>query len=89
MERMFAGIVVVEDDFHDLIVRKNKRIRIESIDNAVAGELGGGQCCVQRRNLRSDVSDVVEEGIIGSIAEVAHIHVQQNGLVRIIKELLA
>src|ERR1700733_6240116 len=89
MERMFAGIVIVEDNFNHLIVPKNKRIRMEPIDNTVAGELIGGQCCVQRRNLRSDISDAVEEGIVCSIAEVAHIHGQQNGLVRIIKELLA
>ena len=70
MERMLAGVVVVQDDLYNLTLLKNKRVGIAAVDRRIRSCVSSGKDRVQGRDLWCDISDVVEEGtgVVISIA---------------------
>lgn len=62
MEGMFAGIVVVEDDFDDLILLKYEGIGMRAVNFWVGGGAAGTEGGIQTWDLGTHVGYVVEEG---------------------------
>lgn len=58
---MFACVVVVEDDFYNVVVLQDVGVRVDAIDGGVVGKVAGGKSGVECRDFRADVSYVVEE----------------------------
>lgn len=83
MERVTSGVEVVDDDLDNLILPENHGVGIGAVDGRVSGVLAGGEDAVERGDLGVDVGDVVEPGVVGTVAEVVHHDVQSVGLVRL------
>lgn len=62
VEGVFAGIIVVQDDFDSLSLLENKGIGVVAIDHGIGGEIRRSKGCVERRNLWRNVRHIVEEG---------------------------
>jgi hypothetical protein len=62
MERMFAGVIIVQDDFHDLALLEDESVSIAAVYCGVRSSISGGENGVESGDLGRDISDVVEEG---------------------------
>ena len=62
MERVLAGVVVVQNNFYDLTLLKDECVCIAAVYCRVRGSISGGEDRIQSRNLGCDIGDVVEEG---------------------------
>lgn len=61
MERMLAGVVVIQDDLYNLTLLKNKRVGIAAVDRRIRSCVSSGKDRVQGRDLWCDIGDVVKE----------------------------
>ena len=61
MEGMFACVIVVEDDFYNVVVLQDVGVGVDAVDGGVIGKVAGGKSGVECRDFRADVSYVVEE----------------------------
>lgn len=75
MERVFSGVVVVEDDFYDLVLRQHEGVGVVAVDEGVGCVGAGGEGGVESGDFGRDVGDVVEEGVVCAVVEVVHFHV--------------
>lgn len=64
VERMFAGVVVVEDDLYDFVLLQHERIGVVAVHCYIACVLACGHDAVQRWNHGRGVSDIVEKSAI-------------------------
>lgn len=83
MERMATIILVVENHLHNLILLQHKAMSVRSVDLRVCRLVAARQDSVESRHLGRAVSDVVEECIIGAIAEIVHDDLKLNLLARL------
>lgn len=67
MERVFAGIVAVEDDFDNLVFLENEGVGVAPVDGNISCGVTCGQSSVEGRNFWRYVCFIVEEGTIQSI----------------------
>jgi hypothetical protein len=65
MERVFAGIVIVQHDFDDFVFGENELARVGAVDGGVCGVGACGEGRVERGHFGADVGYVVEEGTEG------------------------
>lgn len=61
MERMLAGVVVVEDKFNDVVFLQDEWVGVPSIHSRIGGFIAGRQDGVEGWDYRCGVRDVVEE----------------------------
>lgn len=61
MERMSAGVEIVEYNLYNVIVFQNVRIGVDTVDGGVVGELPGGESSVEGGDRGENIGYVVEE----------------------------
>lgn len=61
VERMFAGIIVVEDYLDNLVLFENVSVNIGSIDGGIGGRGTSSKSSIKSRDLRLYVGNIVEE----------------------------
>ena len=61
MEGVLAWIVVVEDDFDNVVLFENVRVDVDAIDGGIAGCFARSMGGVETRYLRADVRHIVEK----------------------------
>jgi hypothetical protein len=61
---MFSRVVVVQDDFDDLVVREDLGMGVGAVDGGVRGEVPGTEDGVERGDFWADVGYVGEEGVV-------------------------
>ena len=81
MEGVLSRVVVIENDFDDLILGEDEGVGVVAVDQGVCCVGAGGESCVESRDFGSDVCDVVEEGVVCAVVEVVHFHIQGDRLV--------
>lgn len=64
MEGVFSGIVVVEDDFDDLVVAEDELVGVRAVYGGVGGVGAGGEDGVEGGYFRGDVCLAVEESAV-------------------------
>jgi len=62
MERVFSRVVVVEDDFDDLVGGEDEGICVCAVDERVCGGFVGGEDGVEGGDEGWDVGYVIEKG---------------------------
>ena len=62
MERMFAGVVVVQDDLYDFAMLKDESVGIAAVYCSIRSSISRGEDGVKSGNLGRDIGNVVEEG---------------------------
>lgn len=67
VERVFASIVVVENDLDDLAMAEHERISVPTVYRRVCSRVAGCQGRIERWNFGLDVGDAIEEGAGRSI----------------------
>lgn len=87
MEGVAARIKVVDDNLDNFALLQDKGMGELAVDGRVVGEVAGGHGSVQGGNLGLGVSNVVEEGIVLSIAKVVHDDIELDDLVRLGQQL--
>lgn len=74
MERMLTSIVVVQDNLDNLVLLQDEGVCVGTIDGLLQGD--GVVWCRKNGtkgwNFRSDVGDVVEEGVVDTVVQVVH-----------------
>ena len=88
VEGVFAWVVVVEDDLDDLVLLEDEGVGVGGVDGGVEGGGAGGEGGVEGGHFGADVGDVVEEGVVGAVAEVVHRDVEVEGVVDVVPERL-
>ena len=86
MERVFARVGVVQDDFDDLAFVEDERVGRFSVDGCIGGRGAGGEGGEQGWDLGADVSDVVKPGVVGAVAEIVHGDLEFNGMCWVFEE---
>ena len=86
VEGVLARVVVVEDDFDDLVLLEDEGVGVGGVDGGVEGGGAGRQGGVEGGHFGADVGDVVEEGVVGAVAEVVHCDVEVEGVVDSVPE---
>lgn len=81
MDRMTARVEVVDDNLDDFVLLQDKRAGELSVDGGIVCEIARGEGRVESGHLGLSVGDVVEEGIVLSVAEVVHDDVELHDLV--------
>lgn len=61
MERMFAGVIVVEDYLDNLVFFENVSVNVGSVDGSVGGRGPSGKSSVKRWDFGPYVGNIVEE----------------------------
>lgn len=87
MDGMAARVEVVDDNLDDFTPLEDKGAGVLSVDGDVVCEVACGEGCVESGHFGMSVGDVVEEGIVLSIAEVVHDDVELDDLVRLRQQL--
>lgn len=87
VEGVAARVEVVEDNLHHLVLFQYKGVREVAVDGRVHDLVAGGEGRVERGHLGVDVGDVVEEGVVGAVAEVVHDDVEVDDAVWLGEEL--
>jgi len=64
MERVFAGVLVVEDNLDDTVVLQDERVGVCSIDTRIGSEFSCGKGRIERGNLGCDIGDATEESVV-------------------------
>lgn len=64
MEGVLSWVVVVEDDFDDLVVGEDELVGVGAVDHGVGGVCACGEDGVEGWDFGSDVGLVVEEGAV-------------------------
>ena len=72
MEGVFAGVVVVEDDVDDVALLEDEGVGVRAVDVRVVRCFASCEGRVEGRDFWGDVAYVVEEGVVGAVAEVVH-----------------
>ena len=62
MERMFPGVIIVQDDLHNLTMLKDESVSVTAVYYGIRSSISGGEDGVKGRNFGRDIGDVVEEG---------------------------
>lgn len=86
VEGVLARVIVVEDDFDDLVLLEDEGVGVGGVDGGVEGGGAGGEGGVEGGHFGADVGDVVEEGVVGAVAEVVHRDVEAEGVVDLVPE---
>ena len=73
---MFAWIVVVELDLHDLVSVQEESIGVGAVDLRVVDQIAGAERAKDGGDFGTDVGLVVDESVVGSIAEIVHFYGQ-------------
>lgn len=81
MDGMTARVEVVDDNLDDFALLQDKRAGELSVDGGVVCEIARGEDRVESGHLGLSVGDVVEEGIVLSVAEIVHDDVELHDLV--------
>lgn len=81
MERVFSRIVIIKNDLYHLVVVKDEGTGVVTVDKRVSSIGPGREDSIKCRHLGGNVSDPVEEGVIGPIIEVVHLHIKRNCVV--------
>lgn len=81
MDRVTARVEVVDNNLDDFALLQDKGAGELSVDGGVVGEIARGESRVESGHLGLSVGDVVEEGIVLSVAEVVHDDVELDDLV--------
>lgn len=87
MKRMLARIIIVQNDLHNIAPVQHIGIGISAINAWIGIVTASGQRRVQCRYFRTDVADVIKEGIVGSVTKVVHLHVEIERVVDLIEKL--
>lgn len=87
MEGVAARVEVVDDNLDNLALLQDKGMGELAVDGSVVGEVTGGHGSVQGGNFGLGVSDVVEEGIVLSVAKVVHDDIELDDLIRLWQQL--
>ena len=61
MERVFAWIIIIHYDFHNVVLIEDECIRVGAVDGDVRGRDTSGKNAIQSRNLWPDIRYAVEE----------------------------
>lgn len=64
VERVLSWVVIVEDDFDDLVMAEDELVRVRAVDCGVGCIRAGGKDGVEGWDFRTDVGLVVEEGAV-------------------------
>lgn len=81
MDRMTSRVEVVHDNLDDFALLQDKGTGKLSVDGDVVCEITCGEGCVEGGHLGLSVGDVVEEGVVLSVAEIVHDDVKLYDLV--------
>lgn len=84
MEGVLARIVVVKNDFDDLVLLEDEGVGVRGVDGGIEGGGARGENGVEGGHFGSNVGDVVEEGVVGAVAEVVHSDVEVEGVVNLV-----
>jgi len=76
MERVLPGVVVVDHDLDDRHVGENVGVCVDSVHCWIGGEFTCAEDGVQCGDFGVHIGDVVEEGVVGAVAEVGHVDFQ-------------
>lgn len=87
MERVAARVEVVDDELDNLVLLQDHRVGIAAIDGGVGGVFAGVEDRVQCGNLGAGVGDVVEEGVVLTVAEVVHHDIEGHLVVGLSEEI--
>lgn len=72
MKRVLARVRIVHHDLHHLAPLEYERVRPLTVHGGVGCELAAAERRVQGGHRGGLVGDVVEEGVVGAVAEVVH-----------------
>ena len=86
VERVAAFVVVVEDDFNDVVLFEDEGVGVGAVDDGIGGEGAGSKGSVESWDFGTRVGVVVEEGVIDAVGEVVHFDVEVKGVVDLIHE---
>lgn len=81
MDGMTARVEVVDNNLDNFALFQDKRAGKLSVDGGIICEIACGEGCVESGHLGLSVGDVVEEGIVLSVAEIVHDDVELHNLV--------
>lgn len=70
MEWVFAFIIVIDDNLHNIAFLENEGVGVDAVNLCIGGRKTGRHDGVKRRNLWTDIRDVVEEGTVGYVRDV-------------------
>ncbi|QFZ26448.1 hypothetical protein EJF18_20353 [Clavispora lusitaniae] len=87
MERMLTSILVVKTNVNDVILSQHNSMHV-TVDVSIGCKFTGRQSSTNNRNFRSSVSDVVEESVVNTIAQVIHDNINSDNMVSFIIKLL-
>lgn len=87
MDGMAARVEVVDDNLDDFALLQDKGAGELSVDGGVVCEIARGEGRVEGGHLGLSVGDVVEEGIVLSVAEIVHDDVELHDLVWLRQQL--
>ncbi|KAH3662871.1 hypothetical protein OGATHE_004447 [Ogataea polymorpha] len=87
VERMLTGILVVEHNFDNFVLLKDKSVGVSTVDVGIGSVLAGRQDSSKSRHLWSMVADVVEESIVDTVVQVVHHNVDGNLVVVVLVQL--
>lgn len=63
-EKIYARVVVVQDDFYDIAVAQDVGVRVSAVDLRIRGERARRQDRVEGWHFGTNIGDVVEEGTV-------------------------
>lgn len=89
VEWVAALIEVVDDNLDNVVSSQDKGMRVLPVHGGVSGLVARAERGVERGDLGRLVGDVVEEGIVDSVAEVVHDDIERHGLVGLGQEFHA
>lgn len=89
MERVATGVEVVDDNLDDFILLQDKGVCVFAVYSWVVGLFAGAKGSVESGNLGVCVGDIVEEGVVGAVAEIIHDDVEFDGAVGLGEEFHA
>ena len=87
MEWMLPCVVVVDDNLDNLLVGQDEGVCIDSVYSWVCSEVTCAKGSVERGNFRVHISDIVEEGVVGTVGEIVHGNIQAYGVIRAREQL--
>lgn len=86
MERMLARIQTVKHNLHHLTLPQHERIRVAPVHTHIRRHFAGREGRVQSGHFRAGVGAIVEEGVVGAVAQVVHFHVESDGAGDVLKK---
>jgi hypothetical protein len=68
MERMFSGIMVVNDNFDNFVMRKNKGVSIDAIHRWICSERACGEGGIEGRDKWPNIGCRIEESVVDAVS---------------------